>query len=111
MAHFRRQINSFIRTFLLLLNVAPAFAQTPAEAIEQAQKKLTAYDLNGAWEVLSKAAGRSPDSVELPVMLGLTDYLRGELADAEMEFKKAVRMNDKFGRAWLGLGRVFEAAS
>jgi predicted aspartyl protease len=49
--------------------------------------------------------------VELPALLGMTDFLRGELADAEMEFKKAVRMNDKFGRAWLGLGRVFEAVS
>ncbi|MES1262323.1 MAG: aspartyl protease family protein, partial [Acidobacteriota bacterium] len=79
--------------------------------MDQAQKKLAADDLNGAWELLSKAAERSPESVELPAMMGLTDYLRGEVADAEMEFKKAVRMNDKFGRAWLGLGRVFEAAS
>jgi tetratricopeptide (TPR) repeat protein len=77
----------------------------------QAEARLAAHELNGAWEVLHGAVERNPEAPELSCALGLTDYLRGEIADAEMEFKKAIRLNDKFARAWLGLGRVFEAGS
>jgi hypothetical protein len=77
----------------------------------QAAIKLAAHDLNGAWDLLHTAMERNPDAPELPSELGLIDYLRGEIADAEMEFKRAVRLDDKFARAWLGLGRVFEAGS
>jgi hypothetical protein len=91
--------------------VSQTYAQTPAEAMAQAESKLAAHDLNGAWETLHSAVERNPEAPELSGALGFTDYLRGEIADAEMEFKKAIRLNDKFARAWLGLGRVFEAGS
>ncbi len=99
------------RLVFALILIHQAYAQTPAEAITQAEKKLAAHDLGGAWDVLHKAAESNPEAPELSNSLGLIDYLRGEIADAEMEFKRAVRLNDKFARAWLGLGRVFEAGS
>ncbi len=77
----------------------------------QAQTKLAAHDLSGAWDLLHAAVERNPEAPELATALGFIDYRRGEIADAEMEFKRAIRLNDKFGRAWLGLGRVFEAGS
>jgi hypothetical protein len=86
-------------------------AQTPAEAVAQAEVKLAAHDLNGAAELLRAATARNAGDPELFSALGRVDYLRGEIADAEMDFKSAVRLNDKFARAWIGLGRVFEAGS
>src|ERR1700722_19125433 len=99
------------RVALACVIIHQAHAQTPAEAMAQAETKIAAHDLNGAWELLHTAAERHPDAPELSSSLGTVDYLRGEIADAEMEFKRAIRLNDKFARAWLGLGRVFEAGS
>ena len=79
--------------------------------MKQAEVKLAAHDLNGAWDVLHTAVERNPEVPELSSSLGLVDYLRGEIGDAEMDFKRAVRLNDKLARAWVGLGRVFEAGS
>lgn len=79
--------------------------------MRQADIKLAAHDLNGAWDLLHSAVERNPEAPELSSSMGLIDYLRGEIANAEMEFKRAIRLNDKFARAWLGLGWVFEAGS
>jgi predicted aspartyl protease len=86
-------------------------AQTGADSLAEAQRKLGQHDLNGAWEIVHKAAAQKPESIELASALGNLDYLRGEMLDAEMDFKRALRLNDKLARAWIGLGRVFEAAS
>jgi tetratricopeptide (TPR) repeat protein len=102
----RRSTSIFITAALGLLS-----AQTVADPLDEAQSKLKQHDLNGAYEVVQKAAAQKPESVELSSALGGLDYLRGELSDAEIEFKRALRLDDKFARAWVGLGRVFEAAS
>jgi predicted aspartyl protease len=96
---------------LTLIFVIRSSAQSPDEALKQAQIKMAARDWDGAWDLLHQAAERNPDDPELFGSLGTVDYLRGEIADAEMEFKKAVRLNDHFARGWVGLGRVFEAGS
>ncbi len=107
--------HSVRRIVPVLLFLTPALTlllgQKPEETLEQARKMMAASDLNGARDLLSRAAEKNPDLPEFPAFLGLADYFRGDMADAEMEFKKAIRMKDNYGSAWLGLGRVFEAAS
>lgn len=100
---YRRAIWCASFAFVFLHQI---YAQTPAEAVRQADIKLAAHDLNGAWDLLHSALERNPEAPELSSSMGLIDYLRGEIANAEMEFKRAIRLNDKFARAWLGLGEV-----
>ena len=112
MVHFIRQCGPAIwYAASALILAGHTCAQTPAEAVAQAEVKLAAHDLNGAADLLRAATARNPAAPELFSALGHIDYLRGEIADAEMDFKSAVRLNDKFARAWVGLGRVFEAGS
>jgi predicted aspartyl protease len=95
----------------LLAAVGWAQPQAPIEALKQAQQLMRANDLNAAYEIVRKTAAQGPASPILLAALGKIDYLRGEIPAAEMEFKKALQLDDKTGIAWLGLGRVLEAAS
>jgi predicted aspartyl protease len=106
-------MQSWIRRWICIFVTGPVlvFGQTPADALAEAQRMLKEYDLNGAYEVVQKAAAQKPESAELFSALGDIDYLRGEFSAAEMEFKKALRLDDRFAPSWVGLGRVFEAAS
>ena len=86
-------------------------ALTGADSRAEAQRKLRQHDLNGAFEIVQKADAQKPVSIELASALGNLDFLRGEILDAEMDFKRALRLKDKLARAWIGPGRVFEAAA
>jgi predicted aspartyl protease len=90
------------------LSAQPA---NPIDALHEAQQLMKKHDLKGAYEVVRKASLQGPDLPILLTVLGHIDYLRGEMPAAELEFKKAVKLDDKYGRAWWGLGRVFEAAA
>lgn len=83
----------------------------PIEALNEAHRRIKEHDLDGAYDIVQKAASQAPDAPVLLSVLGDIDYLRGEIGAAEVEFKKALKLDDKTGRAWLGLGKVFEAAS
>jgi predicted aspartyl protease len=86
-------------------------AQSPSAELLDVQRKLKNDDLAGALEVVQKAVSDAPDLAAARLMLAMVDYRRGEIAAAEMDFKKAIQLDDKSGRAWLGLGHVFESAS
>jgi len=83
----------------------------PIEALKRAQWLMKKHDLNGAYKVVREAAAQAPESPIMLTALGRIDFLRGEIGPAEMEFKKAIKLDEKYGQAWLGLGRVFESAS
>ncbi len=106
---FRRLFFAFAIAACWLPAQAPP--PNPIDALKDAQRLITQHDLDGAYDVVRKAASEGPDSPILLTAMGHIDYLRGEIGAAELEFKKALRLDDKTGRAWLGLGRVFEAAS
>lgn len=106
----RSASSSWLFAFAFLL-AAPIQAQPPSEALKQAQIKMATRDWDAAWDLLHRSADSNPNSPELFNAMGTVDYLRGQIADAEMEFKKAVRLDDHFARGWLGLGHVFEAGS
>jgi Flp pilus assembly protein TadD/predicted aspartyl protease len=85
--------------------------KTLPTVLVDAQNKLRNGDLAGALELAQKAVSDSPDSKAARLVLGMVDFRRGEILAAEMDFKKALQLDDQFARAWLGLGRVFECAS
>ena len=85
-------------------------AQTPADPLLAAQERLKQHDLKGAADLLQKASTQHPEAPEIWTALGKVDYLRGDFTEAEMDFKHALKVNNKFATAWVGLGRVFEAA-
>jgi predicted aspartyl protease len=103
-------MQSFIAVFFFT-GAAVLAARTAPDPLAEAQKKLRQHDLNGAYETVQSAAAQKPESTDLALALGTLDYLRGEINDSEMDFKRALRLDDKLARAWVGLGRVFEAAS
>jgi hypothetical protein len=86
-------------------------AQIPEDPLTNARTKLKEHDPDGAYEDLQKALAQKADSVELQALLGDVDYLRGEFTEAEMAFKSAIRLDSKCAPAWVGLGKVFQAAS
>ena len=109
---FRRLLSAFGFASVIAACLLPAQAppSNPIEALHDAERRIKQQDLDGAYEVVQKAAAQGPDSPILLAALGDIDYLRGEIAAAELEFKRALKLDDKTGRAWLGLGQVFEAA-
>jgi len=86
-------------------------AQSTPDVLVDAGNKLRNDDLAGALDLVRKAVADSPESTAARLMLGIVDYRRGEILAAEMDFKKALQLDEKTGRAWLGLGHVFECAS
>src|SRR5271163_4389623 len=110
---FRRLLSVFGFASVIAACLLPAQAppSNPIEALHDAERRIKQHDLDGAYDVVQKAASQGPDSPILLAALGQIDYLRGEIGAAEVEFKKALKLDDKTGHAWLGLGKVFEAAS
>ncbi len=86
-------------------------AQIPENPLANARAKLKEHDPDGAYEDVQKALAQKADSVDLQALLGDAEYLRGEFSEAEMAFKSALRLDSKCALAWVGLGKVFQAAS
>jgi len=59
----------------------------------------------------SKAAKLKPDLDAVHVALGEVYFRQGKMADAENEFTPLVKANTKEARAYLGLSRLYHAAS
>ena len=96
---------------VLLLNLARLSGQSVEEGLVEARKQLKNENVAGAYQLVQKAVAQAPDSPFVNVVLGEVDFRRGEIAAAEMDFKKAIRINEKTAPAWLGLGHVFRCAS
>jgi tetratricopeptide (TPR) repeat protein len=61
--------------------------------------------------VSCRAQTDAPKSADELVKLGEIDYRKGAIGAAEIDFKKAIQLDPKASRAWLGLGYVFQCAS
>ena len=64
-----------------------------------------------AAEAAQKAATLAPNLDAVHVALGEVYFRQGKLGDAEKEFTPLVKANSKEARAYLGLSRVYHAAS
>lgn len=53
----------------------------------------------------------APNSSPVHEFAGEVDFREGKFTDAEAEFRKAIQLEPKLGRAWWGLARVFDCSS
>ena len=100
-----------IAVCVLLLNFVRLSAQSVDDMLVEARKRLKSENVGEAYELVQKAFARAPDSPFANAVLGEVDFRKGEIAAAEMDFKKAIRLNEATPLAWLGLGNVFRCAS
>ena len=104
-------VSAAITLLLLWVNCVSMSAQTVDEALVEVRKQLKNENVAAAYRLAQKAVSQAPDSSIVNVVLGEVDFRRGEIAAAEMDFKKAIRLDEKMAPAWLGLGHVFHCAS
>lgn len=94
--------------------VRQAIAQAPKNAPLQAAL-LSSLVYQGIWDESANLADTDaedfPQSPEVLTARGDFEYLMGDLAQAESLYKAALKINDKYGRAYYGLYKVNRAAS
>ena len=64
-----------------------------------------------AWKLAQQALLQAPDSAAAHEFNGEVRFRRGEFAQAETEFRAALRRDEKFALAWWGLARIAECSS
>jgi tetratricopeptide (TPR) repeat protein len=81
----------------------------PASADAHAGLALALLKQDKVAEALASAKAamaQFPDAAVLHAMLGEIYFRKGWISDAEQEFRKALKLDHKQARAWLGLARV-----
>jgi Tfp pilus assembly protein PilF len=64
-----------------------------------------------AWKLAQKAVADAPESAAAHEFSGEVLFRRGEFAQAETEFRAALRRDEKFALAWWGLARIAACSS
>ena len=107
----------------LLANGKPADAQARYQAVINsdpgsipaqvglARSLILQAKLDEAQAELDKALARNPNSPDLLLTLGDLQFARGRIADAEGAYVKAENLRPQDPAAYLGLARVYRAAS
>ena len=90
--------------------VAADPASVPA-LVGLARSLILQQKLDEGGSVLDAALARHPDSFELFLTLGDLQFGEGKIADAERSFVKAENLKPSEPAAYLGLARVYRAAS
>jgi len=85
-------------------NSAPAYAGL-------VQSYIKADDVKAADESSSQALALLPQSALIHAIRGDVYFRIGRLADAENEYKSALKLDQKCARAWLGVGRIYTIVS
>jgi predicted aspartyl protease len=108
---FVKKAMRFLRSVAISALIASALAQNLPDPIAVAREKLTRGDLDGAFAILSDASIKQPQSAPIAAELGRVEFLRGQIPEADNDFKRALKIDDKLAPAWVGFGRVVEAAA
>jgi len=64
-----------------------------------------------AWRLSQQAIAEAPDSAAAHEFRGEVLFRRGDFAQAESEFRAALRIDTNFALAWWGLARIAECSS
>ena len=75
------------------------------------ESHLKADDVKAAEESSAQALSFLPQSAVVHAAHGDVLFRQGLLNEAEQEYEQALRLDDKCGRAWLGIGRMFSGNS
>ena len=68
-------------------------------------------DVSEAYETARRALSAVPESAAVHAALGDVFFRKGQFADSEAEYKKALKFDGKLARGWWGLGRVATCVS
>src|SRR5580658_5818479 len=101
--------------FRLLVVFACATGAWTGEAVENTlklgRKALQNEGVATAWKLSQRALADSPESAAAHEFAGEVLFRRGEIAQAESEFKLSTKLDPNFARAWWGLARVAACTS
>ncbi|HLK20444.1 MAG TPA: aspartyl protease family protein [Bryobacteraceae bacterium] len=87
--------------------VACAWAGDPVEnTLASGRKALLNEGVATAWRLSQKALADAPESAAAHEFAGEVLFRRGQIANAEAEFKRATKLDPNFARAWWGLARI-----
>ncbi|MDG1531097.1 MAG: sulfotransferase [Paracoccaceae bacterium] len=79
--------------------------KTDIESFEKAKKYLERSNVNGAYELLSALSQKYPNDADVLNVLAASQFSRGQKDDAHKNFKSAVSLDPKNGKAWMNFGQ------
>jgi len=96
---------------LVCLAVCAAHAASLDDTLALGRKALANEGVATAWRLAQTAIHEAPESAPAHELAGEVLFRRGDLDQAENEFKQATKLDPKLGLAWWGLARVAECSS
>jgi predicted aspartyl protease len=96
---------------LILLSAAALCAGPVDDTIALGRKALANDGVATAWRLAQQALHDAPDTALAHEFAGEVHFRRGEIGQADEEFKSAVEWNPRLALAWYGLGRVADCAA
>ena len=84
---------------------------TVGDTISLGRKALFNEGVATAWKLSQTALAEAPESAMAHEFAGEVLFRRGDFAQAEEEFKRAAKLDEKLALAWWGLARVAECTS
>jgi predicted aspartyl protease len=96
---------------LIVLSAAMLCAGPLDETLVTGRKALANDGVATAWKLAQKALSDAPQSAAAHEFAGEVRFRRGEVSEADAEFKAAVEWDPRFALAWWGLGRVAQCTS
>jgi tetratricopeptide (TPR) repeat protein len=96
---------------LALLCATALTAQSVDDTLATGRKALFNDGVTTAWRLAQKALAEAPASAAAHEFSGEVLFRRGNFADAENEFRAALKLDKNFALAWWGLGRVSDCMS
>ncbi len=101
-----------MQTGLLWFLCVWALRAGPVEdSIATGRRALATDGVATAWRLAQQALHDAPESAAAHEFAGEVRFRRGEIAEADAEFKSALEWNPRFAPAWWGLGRVAECTA
>lgn len=95
----------------MLFGTAAVWAGPVDDTLALGRKALANDGVATAWRLAQQALHDAPDSALAHEFAGEVHFRRGEIGEADQEFKSAVEWNPRLALAWYGLGRVADCAA
>lgn len=104
------KLRGLCRVALLCL-ISGASSAPVDDTVALGRKALFNDGVATAWKLAQKALADAPESAAAHEFSGEVLFRRGEFAQAETEFRAALRRDEKFALAWWGLARIAACSS
>jgi tetratricopeptide (TPR) repeat protein len=96
---------------ILVSGAAVSRAAAVDDTLALGRKALRNEGVTMAWKLSQRALTEAPESASAHEFTGEVLFRRGDFAQAESEFKRAVKLDANFAPAWWGLARVARCTS